>query len=231
MRNPLELAVNVADYTDLIDGALGSLIVNVAKYTGLIEDHLSHLSDKVDQLADSELGAAVRHLKQAIDADCERGSLLRDARRCFTRAIELEKDLRLVAAYLGLALCHAYLGDRANAKNALLDLSCIRYDTGKMHRFASKVVKLMNTTPGKIAMVVLLPVDGLGAGAWLTQKVVKRAIVKPGDERVEELAKFRTAACKLLESVLTEIGTKRVPPIAEVDGLPMLEKYRRRVEA
>jgi hypothetical protein len=104
----------------MIDVALvfkaGSVALSVAKCTGLIQDRLKL---RVDQLASSELDAAVRALKQASESQNEQASLLREARSRFNKAIGLETDFRLAAAHLGLALCHSALGDPENAKLAI----------------------------------------------------------------------------------------------------------------
>ena len=110
----------------MIDVALifkaGTVALSVAKYTGLVEDRM-HL--KLEQLASSELDAGIRALQQAASSNTEQTTLLREARARFNKAIGLEKEFRLAAAHLGLALCHAQLGDSLNAKNAMADIGQI----------------------------------------------------------------------------------------------------------
>ena len=110
----------------MIDVALifkaGTVALSVAKYTGLIEDRM-HL--KLEQLASSELDAGVRALQQAASSNTEQTTLLREARARFNKAIGLEKEFRLAAAHLGLALCHAQLGDSLNAKAAMIEIGRI----------------------------------------------------------------------------------------------------------
>jgi tetratricopeptide (TPR) repeat protein len=77
------------------------------------------LDEKVDLLLRSDLNAGLQSLQQAARAGPERDHLLREARQCFNRAFELEKGYRQGLALLGLAVCHHFLGDRANCKDAL----------------------------------------------------------------------------------------------------------------
>jgi hypothetical protein len=77
------------------------------------------LDEKVDRLLSSNLNAGFQHLKQAARADSEQNSLLRDARRCFNLAVELEKGYRKGLALLGLAVCYHLLRERANCRDAL----------------------------------------------------------------------------------------------------------------
>lgn len=97
-----------------------NLTVSVGKYLNIIKDKLQL---KLEELAGSELEAGIRSLQQASNSDNERTFLLREARNRFNKAISLENDLRLAAAYIGLALCHSFLNDKTNAKIALNDLT------------------------------------------------------------------------------------------------------------
>lgn len=89
------------------------------QYIGLIEDRIEK---QLIALANSEFDAGVRALEQAARSDSERASLLREARARFNKAISLETGHRLAMSLLGLAFCHAGLGDRCNANVALLEL-------------------------------------------------------------------------------------------------------------
>jgi hypothetical protein len=95
------------------------LTVSVAKFSGIIKDKLSL---KIDRLSGSEFEAGLRALEQAATSEREREHLLREARARFNRAISLEKDFRLAASLLGLALCHVNLGDAVNAARAIMQL-------------------------------------------------------------------------------------------------------------
>jgi len=163
----------------------------ISKYTGLVED-------KLDKLAHSELNAAIRYLNDAIDSEAERVSLIRDARRSFTKAISLEKDRRLADAYLGLALCHVFLGDCRNARNALSELSCIEYNGGALYKIAHRVVG----STGRPAPWYLLLMPGLAVPGWLGTKIMRKVVVTPGNERAEELTKFQTASHELVAFAL-----------------------------
>lgn len=102
-------------------GALVSgvgLAQSVAELMGLMET----LEKKIDKLAQSELAAGLRNLEQACLSKVEAESLLREARGCFNKALGLESGYRRGIAYLGLALCHAYLHDRENCTYILREL-------------------------------------------------------------------------------------------------------------
>jgi hypothetical protein len=200
MFDPVTAATTVVGVVHGIN-EVNTLAKTVVKYAGLVED-------KLDQLANSKLGAAVRHLKAAIDSERERESLLRAARDCFTEAIELEKGRRLADAYLGLALCHVYLGDRRNAHKALSELLLISNDSGPVYKIAHRIVG----SEGPVVPKFLGLMPHLAVCAWAGGKIMRRAMVSPGDERAEELAKFQTAARELLEFALAAAGmeTKRV---------------------
>lgn len=94
------------------------LAKSVAGLMGLIET----LGGKIDKLAQSELSAGLRNLEQACSSKVEAESLLREARGCFNKALGLESGYRRGVAYMGLALCHAYLHDRENCANTLREL-------------------------------------------------------------------------------------------------------------
>ena len=64
-------------------------------------------------------------LEQAQISVIERRSLLLEARSRFNKAINLEKNERLICAYLGLSLCHYQLGDLNNTRNTLFKLSSL----------------------------------------------------------------------------------------------------------
>jgi hypothetical protein len=84
----------------------------VGQYFGIIES----LDIKIDKLIQNELNTGILNLEQAINSDQENISLLRDARFCFNKAINLEKKERLFIAYVGLALIHFLLDDISNMK-------------------------------------------------------------------------------------------------------------------
>lgn len=96
----------------------GSLALSVAKLTGVVQDKLQV---ELDRLSGAEFEAGMRALAQATNAGKEQESLLREARGRFNKAISLEKELRLASAFLGLAVCHSWLGDTENAREALTE--------------------------------------------------------------------------------------------------------------
>lgn len=91
----------------------------IGSYLGLVDS----LEIKIKKLIQSELNSGIMALRQAQNSDAETESLLREARSRFNKAIYLEKEERLVAAYLGLALCHYQLKDINNAANTLKEFS------------------------------------------------------------------------------------------------------------
>ncbi|MES1243605.1 MAG: hypothetical protein ABUT39_18505 [Acidobacteriota bacterium] len=101
----------------IIISGLG-LAKSVAELAGLIET----LDGKIDKLSQSELAAGLRNLDQACSSKVEAGSLLREARSCFNKAVGLESGYRRGIAYMGLALSHSYLHDRENCTAALREL-------------------------------------------------------------------------------------------------------------
>ncbi len=103
----------------LISSFLGKGTKAIGQYFGLLDS----LDIKVKKLIKSELDSGLAALKQAQLSDCEQTSLLREARNKFNKAIFLEKEERLVAAYLGLTLCHFQLGDLSNVANTLKEFS------------------------------------------------------------------------------------------------------------
>jgi hypothetical protein len=92
-----------------------NLARTVAELTGLIET----IGVKIDRLSQSDLQAAFRALDQAQRATTESESLLREARTRLNKALSLEKEERLAAAYLALAATHHQLGDVANTRQVL----------------------------------------------------------------------------------------------------------------
>lgn len=96
--------------------SLINLSVSLAGYFNLIE------TSDTKQLIGSYLGAGINALKQAINSDQEKISLLREARSRFNKAILLEKEDRLALAHLGLAICHDCLGDKSNCLFSLNEI-------------------------------------------------------------------------------------------------------------
>jgi hypothetical protein len=129
-----------------------SLALSLAKYLGIIEDKLNI---KLAELTGSELEAGLRSLKQAANSENESIHLLREARNRFNKAISLENELRLAAAYTGLALCHSFLNDKINAKIALNDLTKITIL--KPSNFVSTVGKTVTLEQTQKLLSIPLP--------------------------------------------------------------------------
>lgn len=101
------------------------LSAKVLELTEIIE---SKLDVNLNKLMNSELDAGIRALQQAVTSEKEQVYLLREARSNFNKAISLEKNERLVSAYLGLATCHYDLGDRINCIKALRSIYNIEFN-------------------------------------------------------------------------------------------------------
>lgn len=106
------------------------------RFTGYIQDCVQQ---KLIALANSEFDAGLRALRAAENSETERTTLLQEARACFHKAISLEKGHRLAATLLGLAVCHAGLGDRFNANVALLEL--MKLDPNDFLGFFSRILR------------------------------------------------------------------------------------------
>jgi len=170
-----------------------SLGLSVAKYTGIIQDHLEL---KIEQLAGSELEAGLRALQQAANSEHEHQSLLREARGRFNKAISLEKDYRLAAAHLGLALCHAGLGEAVNAAQAISDLVQVQPPNPSLLLKAGQVVNIPAVNRmswGSLVVSAFLPPGGpLGALPIAIAKVA-------GPEAEKRLAQHEEAVAHLVE--------------------------------
>jgi hypothetical protein len=110
------------DITMIFHGA--NIAKQISGYLGIIET----MDAKLDRLAGAEFEAAIRSLEQAATSQCERDSLLREARSRFNKAISLENSERLALSYIGLALCHFQLGDDYNGREALRAVNLIKLE-------------------------------------------------------------------------------------------------------
>ncbi|MEM8723141.1 MAG: hypothetical protein AAGE84_28290 [Cyanobacteria bacterium P01_G01_bin.39] len=107
----------------LIFGTLNAA-EKIAGYLGIVET----LNGNITQLKNSYLTSGIRALKQAQASESEFEFLLREARSRFNQAIDLEKEEKLITAYLGLALCHHGLGDKNNCHLSLRAIEDIELD-------------------------------------------------------------------------------------------------------
>ena len=158
--------------TIFIKGA--SLSFSAAKFSGLIEDNLS---TKLERLVKSEFNSAVCELLQAANSVKEQDSLLREARSRFNKAIQLESGPRLGLSYLGLAICHKYLGDLKNAHDAIELLSKVQApktpvletvsNTGKIAQKAYYVGRL----GGPFGLLASFAASLLGHGVEYASKI------------------------------------------------------------
>lgn len=103
------------------------LAKSVACYLKLCES----IDSKITSLINCELNSGIRALNHAISANTQQLFYIKEAWFCFNRAISLEKDERLVLAYIGLAACNSYLKETQNAKKALLDALKVRNSGNK----------------------------------------------------------------------------------------------------
>lgn len=107
----------------------------IGNYLGIIDS----LEIKVKKLVKSELNSGILALKQAQNSQAERDSLLREARSKLNKAIYLEKEERLVAAYLGLALCHFLLNDTNNSIATLKEFAEQNIELNLQRKISSSV--------------------------------------------------------------------------------------------
>jgi tetratricopeptide (TPR) repeat protein len=190
----------------IIGGA--SLALSVGKYLGLVEDKLSL---GVAQLAGSELDAGLRALRQAAASEQEQQFLLREARAYLNKAAGLETDLRLAATYVGIALCHAHLGDARNAENAISELTRIEIPAPS---FLLKAGRIASELPPWVA---LLPLGELVVVSGNTAKVA----LNIRDKSIERLGQLKASARDLLKQSLQE-GCENVFCVPGQRSQPML---------
>lgn len=93
------------------------LAKSVACYLNLCES----IDSKITRLINCDLGSGIKALDHAIDASNNPQFYIKEAWHCFNRATSLEKDERLILAYIGLAICDMYLKEPVNAEKALLE--------------------------------------------------------------------------------------------------------------
>jgi len=173
-----------------------SLGLSIAKYAGIIQDKLML---KVEQLAGSELESGLRALQQAADSEQEQPFLLREARGRFNKAISLEEGFRLAAAHLGLALCHASLGDAVNAEKAIGMLVQVQPPKPSMLLKAGRVV---NKAPWW-SIVYAGPLAPQFALAKLSAPGAEKSLVQH-EKAVAELIGLQQEAKLLLEQSLRD---------------------------
>ena len=101
-----------------------SLAKSIAELMGVLES----IDTKIDRLIESELKTGILELQQAANSVSEKTELLRSARQRFNKAITLETGYRLCLAYVGVAICHSFLADHANARKALEDSLAVTTD-------------------------------------------------------------------------------------------------------
>jgi tRNA nucleotidyltransferase/poly(A) polymerase len=101
-----------------------SLAKSIAEFFGVLDS----IDSKVDRLIESELKTGILELQQAANSASEKTELLRSARQRFNKAISLETGYKLCLAHVGVAICHSFLADHANARKALEDALAVTTD-------------------------------------------------------------------------------------------------------
>ena len=119
----------------LVSSIFGKGTKAIGNYFGIIDS----LEIKIGKLVDSELDAALRAMRQASNSTNEAQTLLREARSKLNKAVHLEKEERLVSAYLGLALCHYQLGDVNNSQQTLIEFSELEINLTVKRKIASYI--------------------------------------------------------------------------------------------
>ncbi|MGK7916445.1 MAG: hypothetical protein AB4038_13035 [Prochloraceae cyanobacterium] len=147
----------------IVTSILGSSTKAITNYLGITDS----LGVKFNKLINSELNAGILALKQAQFSNVERESLLREARTRLNKAIYLEKEERLVSAYLGLAMCHQQLGDQENAKLTLTEFAQQEFNFS-----VSK--KLISNIKGEIGVIQSDLAEGIGKMFPFKKKIAKK---------------------------------------------------------
>ena len=109
----------------MIDPVSMSLVfesTRIAHSLGAMAGIVQDSGATIDLLSKSELSAGMRALDQARNATREHDSLLREARAALNKAVGLESGMRKGLALLGLATCHHWLKEPANAQKALNEI-------------------------------------------------------------------------------------------------------------
>jgi len=119
----------------IVTAFLGKKVKAIGNYLGILDS----LEIQIKKLISSELNSAIIALKQAQNSETESISLLREARSKFNKAIYLEQEERLVASYLGLALCHYQLEDITNAANTLKEFAEIEITINWQKKLSSSL--------------------------------------------------------------------------------------------
>lgn len=116
----------------------------ITEYLGIVET----LDAKLDKIQTSDFDVGVRALTQANRSNSESSSLIRQARSSFNKAISLEVNERLVLSYLGLELCHKYLGDEANYLDALHSVMDVKLSKNLQKYFSMTDIATSFTSKG-----------------------------------------------------------------------------------
>ena len=112
-QQTFEPEIEIADVLEKIIGDN-----TLANYLGLVDS-----LDVDNKNRHSKFDAALRALKQAHFSFNDTKYLIHQAINLFNEAAGLEVKERLIRTYIGLAICHSKLGDKINAKNALIKAS------------------------------------------------------------------------------------------------------------
>jgi hypothetical protein len=136
---------------NIVKAAVGvkKLAADVSRSVAQLLGYIESLDEKVDRLVSSELNAGLRNLDQAGKSDTETESLLRAARSCFNKAVDLERGYRQGLAFLGLALCHHYLGDQGNCHAALEQLLAMPPPVSELSMVLSHFRSTQGPMPGE----------------------------------------------------------------------------------
>lgn len=180
-----------------------SIVKNIeyvsSKLKSAVNDYLKlskSLDGKVNQLAESQLNAALDFLTQARDSDLPkvRYDCLNSARVAFTTSLHLEEGERLVIAYIGLALCFNQLGDWNNFLSTLKQFSekeiNIRSFSGAISQKMglNKIGKLIrkmeldDDIPSRKLLTVMGSVSQKQDTIWDLQEEAKKLALECGSE-------------------------------------------------
>lgn len=95
--------------------------LKITQLTGFIES----LDVKIDKLINTELNTGIRHLENSERTDDiqRKRFFVDEAYKCLTKALSLEKNERLLLAYLGYIYCLGCMNEKENLRVVLKEFS------------------------------------------------------------------------------------------------------------
>ena len=111
-----------------------SISESIASYLGLIET----VSSNVKKLLHQSFESGKQNLKYAQTASGEiQKQYIQNALRDFISALSVEQDENLISSYMGTAMCQYLLGDIANARISLQQISSVTLSKSEITKAAA----------------------------------------------------------------------------------------------